>query len=367
MTEKKQQEELEAQVVDEHVSEASSPEDILSPGTEENPVGDDADPEALMEADDAARDPAVRPGWLWLLLLVAGLPVVTLGALKVLPEGSQQLLAGWLFPAMTEPKVVTHEVIKEVIKEVPVEVPVPAEPAAAPADTAASVVVDDAALKAAQAESESLQNTVKALQGELDVLHGQQAMWEQGQQEVRQRTLRIRLDWAAQAGNHLPQLVRAWDAISLAPGLDDMDKLEVERLFKLAQARQADVKHWRQQLQTVVDSLPLVPEAHSGTVSEQPWLNWLLQQFSFRRAAAVSVQELAPLREELLRVSQGLAFEQWPDAERWQNLQVQLNEVLLRSGRPPVDGLPQAEDFTAAAADVAQLRQSAQSWLERLP
>jgi len=227
----------------------------------------------------------------------------------------------------------------------------------------------------------ALQSNIQALQGELQALRQQQSDITRSQTQLESMQLHTRLSWIIKHNSHLPQMKLAWQEISLLPSLTAEQRTLAESMLLLAQQRQDDVWQWQQQLEHLIVSLKLdehhniIPEKFSADASN-PWLQWLLEQFSFKRSQCGEQLALLALKNKLLSVKQAMDLEQWPTTADWTRLRAQLQLHLLELNDGQGDkhseqtkdqqavNLRLPENFQAIQTDVEQLRQAARLWLE---
>ena len=146
-------------------------------------------------------------------------------------------------------------------------------------------------------------------------------------------------------------------------------------MLKLAEQRQNDVHQWQQEIDHLIINFKpseydnIIPTA-INTDASNPWLQWLVQQFSLKRSQSSQEVALLMLKNTLLHIKQGMDLEQWPTGTAWTALRAQLQLRLVDQSNINQGEAKQAitlqlpENFEAIQADVKQLRQAAQAWLE---
>jgi len=226
----------------------------------------------------------------------------------------------------------------------------------------------------------TLQDNIQGLQSALQTLRQQQQDVAHSQSMLESMQLHSRLSWIMKHNSHLPQIKLAWQEISLLPSLTPEQRNLAESMLKLAEQRQNDVHQWQQELNHLVTSSK--PNAYDNIIStavtaddSNPWLQWLIKQFSLKRSQSSQEVALLALKNTLLHIKQSMNLEQWPAGTAWTELRAQLQLRLVeqfnanqvenkQSENDQAKTLQLPESFEAIQADVKQLRQAAQSWLE---
>ncbi len=226
----------------------------------------------------------------------------------------------------------------------------------------------------------TLQESMQGLQSELQTLREQQQDAAHSQSMLESMQLHSRLTWIMKHNSHLPQIKLAWQEISLLPSLTTEQRTLAESMLKLAERRQNDVHQWQQEIEHLIISFK--PSEYDNIISttitaddSNPWLQWLIKQFSLKRSQSSQEIALRTLKNTLLSIKQGMDLEQWPAGTTWTALRAQLQLRLVEqfnanqgdpgqgeSGQAKTLQLP--ESFDAIQADVKTLRQAAQSWLK---
>lgn len=216
-------------------------------------------------------------------------------------------------------------------------------------------------------EAQKLLSAMQGLQTELTSLRQEQKSLRQTQDELQRIQLRTRLRWIANPVNHLPQIELAWEEISRMPSLTPKERQQAQAMYALAQQRNNDIRRWQRALNEAAARLR--PPAHENIVptSKQPWLQWLLGQFSLRRAPGKEARQMTELQRELQKTARNLQLERWPDPLAWQKLRARVELALADLPQSKAEEMPKLPDnFSAIAHDITQLRQAAQTWQERL-
>ncbi|PCI45123.1 MAG: hypothetical protein COB41_02310 [Proteobacteria bacterium] len=245
-----------------------------------------------------------------------------------------------------------------------------------PASTQISTAISSEEGKALITAISTLQNNIQDLQNELQTLRQQQQSVAHSQSMLESMQLHSRLTWIMKHNSHLPQIKLAWQEISLLPSLTTEQRTHAESMLKLAEQRQNDVHQWQQEIDHLIINFKpseydnIIPAAIT-TDSSNPWLQWLVQQFSLKRSQSSQEAALRTLKNTLQHIKQGMNLEQWPTGTAWTALRAQLQLRLVEqfkaadqaeTKQAPALQLP--ENFEAIQADVKKLRQAAKSWLE---
>jgi len=242
-------------------------------------------------------------------------------------------------------------------------------------ETSISTAISSEEGKALIAAITTLQGNIQGLQSELQTLRQQQQDVTHSQSMLESMQLHSRLSWIMKHNSHLPQIKLAWQEISLLPSLTAEQRSLAESMLKLAEQRQNDVHQWQQEIDHLIINLKpneydnIIPTAIAADASN-PWLQWFLQQFSLKRSQSSQEMALLTLKNTLLHIKQGMNLEQWPVGTAWTTLRAQLQLRLVAQFNESKTDDKQAatlqlpENFDAIQADVKQLRQAAQSWLE---
>ncbi len=216
-----------------------------------------------------------------------------------------------------------------------------------------------------------LQQNIHDMQAEFQQLQEQQSQTKQAQHQIESMQLHARLTWVTSPASHLPQMVLAWQEISLLPSLNETQRATAENMFTLAQQRVNQVAQWQQELAHI--SHMIQPNQRNNIISESlnddvnPWLAWLGQQFSLKRSQNQQEKEIANLRQQLSNIAQNMNMEDWPSGAAWTKLRAQLQLYLVQHDKAsdnPVLQLP--EDFDAIQDDIQTLRSTADDWLREL-
>jgi len=268
----------------------------------------------------------------------------------------------------TAPESATIEPIQEVSK--------PIDTQTLETSTAISSEEGEALVAAISA----LQDNIQGLQSELQILRQQQQDVSHSQSLLESMQLHSRLSWIMKDNSHLPQIKLAWQEISLLPSLTIEQRSLAESMLKLAEQRQNNVHQWQQELNHLIISFKaseydnIISKAIT-TDDANPWLQWLIKQFSLKRSQSSQEIALLTLKNTLLHIKQGMDLEQWPTGTAWTKLRAQLQLRLVKqfntnqlenkqTESEQAKTLQLPESFDAIQADIKQLRQAAQSWLE---
>jgi len=254
-------------------------------------------------------------------------------------------------PVVTEPELATVA-------------PEPVKPAIEVSKTPEPVVIS-----ASSDEVNRMLSAMSQLQNELKSLRQQQRLLEETQHSVQNMQLRARLGWITNPANHLAQIQLAWEEISLMPMLSSDERQQAQTMLALAEKSLRELQSWQQILQTQADSLTTKEHDNIVPSFESRWLNWIAEQFSIRPSLSQEEAQNAQLREQLLNISRNIEMEQWPDAKTWLQLHatLQLRMVTSASDASAAPKLELPESFDAIRHDIDQLRQTATTWMERLP
>jgi len=256
----------------------------------------------------------------------------------------------------------------------------PAQEASKPVDaptleTPISTAISSEEGEALIAAITTLQDNIQGLQSELQTLRQQQQDVAHSQSMLESMQLHSRLSWIMKHNSHLPQIKLAWQEISLLPSLTSEQRSLAESMLKLAEQRQNDVHQWQQEIDHLIINFKpneydnIIPTAIAADASN-PWLQWLVQQFSLKRSQSSQAMALLTLKNTLLHIKQGMSLEQWPTGTEWTTLRAQLQLRLIaqfnenKTDDKQAATLQLPENFDAIRADIQQLRQAAQSWLE---
>ena len=216
-----------------------------------------------------------------------------------------------------------------------------------------------------------LQRNISDMQAEFQQLQEHQSQTRQAQHQIENMQLHARLTWVTNPASHLPQMVLAWQEISLLPSLNETQRETAEKMFTLAQQRVNQVAQWQQELAHI--SHIIQPSQRNNIISESlnndvnPWLAWLGQQFSLKRSQNQQEKEIANLRQQLSNIAQNMNLENWPSGAAWTKLRAKLQLYLVQHDKAsdnPVLQLP--EDFDAIQDDIQTLRSTADDWLREL-
>lgn len=226
----------------------------------------------------------------------------------------------------------------------------------------------------------TLQESMQGLQSELQTLREQQQNAAHSQSMLESMQLHSRLTWIMKHNSHLPQIKLAWQEISLLPSLTTEQRSLAESMLKLAEQRQNDVHQWQQELGHLIISFK--PSEYDNIIAatittdeSNPWLQWLIKQFSLKRSQSSEEVALFKLKNTLLNIKQNMGLEQWPAGTAWTELRAQLQLHLVelfnvnqgkndQSANEQAKTLQLPENFDAIQADIKKLRQTAQTWLE---
>ena len=221
----------------------------------------------------------------------------------------------------------------------------------------------------------TLQGNIQSLQSELQTLRQQQQDVSHSQSLLESMQLHSRLTWIMKHNAHLPQIKLAWQEISLLPSLTEAQRTQAKSMLKLAEQRQNDVHQWQQEIDHLIISFK--PSEYGNIIStaitaddSNPWLQWLIKQFSLKRSQSSQEAALLTLKNTLLQIKQSMNLEQWPTGTAWTALRAQLQLRLVdqfdanQGMSEQAKTLQLPENFDAIQADVKKLRQAAQSWLE---
>jgi len=242
-------------------------------------------------------------------------------------------------------------------------------------ETSISTAISSEEGEALMAAITTLQGNIQGLQSELQILRQQQQDVAHSQSMLESMQLHSRLSWIMKHNSHLPQIKLAWQEISLLPSLTEEQRSLAESMLKLAEQRQNDVHQWQQDIDHLIINFKpneydnIIPTA-IATDASNPWLQWLVQQFSLKRSQSSQEMALLTLKNTLLHIKQGMNLEQWPTGTEWTTLRAQLQlRLVAQFNKNKTDDKQAAtlqlpENFDAIQADVKQLRQAAQSWLE---
>ncbi|MDQ6967223.1 MAG: hypothetical protein Q9M14_00895 [Mariprofundaceae bacterium] len=336
---------------------------------EENSL-EDTSPENL----DIKKEPAQPRRWpLFILAFIVG-SATSIFALNYYQQN--YLLKPHHVPiAITSLPDTSHksDIVELVQNKVSKPVDVPA--LKAPISTTIPTPISSEEGEALIAAITTLQESMKDLQGELQVLREQQHDVAHSQSMLESMQLHSRLTWIMKHNSHLPQIKLAWQEISLLPSLTTEQRSQAETMLKLAEERQNDVQQWQQEIDHLI--IILKPDEYDNIIStaitannSNPWLEWLIKQFSLKRSQSSQEAALLALKNALLHTKQGMNLEQWPTGTAWTELRAQLQLRLLKHFNTNKEEVKQAgvlqlpESFDAIQADVKKLRQAAQSWLE---
>lgn len=247
-------------------------------------------------------------------------------------------------------------------------------------ETSISTAISSEEGEALIAAITTLQDNIQGLQSALQTLRQQQQDVAHSQSMLESMQLHSRLSWIMKHNSHLPQIKLAWQEISLLPSLTPEQRNLAESMLKLAEQRQNDVHQWQQELNYLVTNSK--PNAYDNIISaavtaddSNPWLQWLIKQFSLKRSQSSQEVALLALKNTLLHIKQSMNLEQWPAGTAWTELRAQLQLRLVeqfnanqvenkQSENDQAKTLQLPESFEAIQADVKQLRQAAQAWLE---
>jgi len=242
-------------------------------------------------------------------------------------------------------------------------------------ETSISTAINSEEGEALMTAITTLQGNIQGLQSELQILRQQQQDVAHSQSMLESMQLHSRLSWIMKHNSHLPQIKLAWQEISLLPSLTEEQRSLAESMLKLAEQRQNDVHQWQQDIDHLIINFKpneydnIIPTA-IATDASNPWLQWLVQQFSLKRSQSSQEMALLTLKNTLLHIKQGMNLEQWPTGTEWTTLRAQLQlRLVAQFNKNKTDDKQAAtlqlpENFDAIQADVKQLRQAAQSWLE---
>ncbi|MDQ6956520.1 MAG: hypothetical protein Q9M21_04915 [Mariprofundaceae bacterium] len=336
--------------------------------TNEKTVTDDAiviEADALEHDNDVKKTTAPRRWPLFTLAFIIGSATSIFG----LNYYQQNYV---LKPTSNESVVITPKLIQEEVSK-PIDTPILEN---LPIPTAISSEEGEALIAAIT----TLQENILGLQGELQTLREQQQNAAQSQSMLESMQLHSRLTWIMKHNSHLPQIKLAWQEISLLPSLTTEQRSLAESMLKLAEQRQNDVHQWQQEIDHLMISFK--PNEYDNIISTaitaddaNPWLQWLIKQFSLKRSQSSQEIALHTLKNTLQNIKQGMALEQWPAGTAWTKLRAQLqlrllkqlntNQATSNQGKnEQTQTLQLPESFAAIQADVQTLRQAAQSWLE---
>jgi len=244
-------------------------------------------------------------------------------------------------------------------------------------DAAASNTISSEESHALIESIATLQESLQGLQHELQILREQQQSVAHSQSLLESMQLHARLTWIIKDNAHLPQINLAWQEISLLPSLSPEQRIQAEAMLKLAEQRQNDVQQWQQELEHLI--LSLQPSQYNNIIPSSinnhsnPWLQWLLTQFSLKRSQSSQEAAQLSLKNKLLHIKQAMSLEQWPSGTAWTELRAQLQLRLVQqfsatkkasheAAQAPSLQLP--ENFKAIQSDIDKLRQTAKLWLE---
>jgi len=256
----------------------------------------------------------------------------------------------------------------------------PLQEASKPADTLTLETSISTAISSEEGEAliaaiTTLQDNIQGLQSELQTLREQQQDVAHSQSMLESMQLHSRLSWIMKHNSHLPQIKLAWQEISLLPSLTTEQRSLAESMLKLAEQRQNDVRQWQQEIDHLITHLKpneydnIIPTA-IATDASNPWLQWLVQQFSLKRSQSSQEMALLTLKNTLLHIKQGMNLEQWPAGTEWTTLRAQLQLRLVaqfnerKTDDKQAATLQLPENFNAIQVDIKQLRQAAKTWLE---
>ena len=218
---------------------------------------------------------------------------------------------------------------------------------------------------------DNLQQSISGMKAEFQQLQDQQTQTKQAQHQIESMQLHARLTWVTSPASHLPQMVLAWQEISLLPSLNETQRATAEKMFTLAQQRVNQVAQWQQELAHI--SHMIQPSQRNNIIPESlnhdanPWLAWLSQQFSLKRSQSQQEKEITRLRQQLSNIAQNMNLEDWPSGATWTKLRAQLQLYLVQHDKAsdnPVLQLP--ENFDAIQNDIQTLRNTADDWLKEL-
>jgi len=260
-------------------------------------------------------------------------------------------------------------------RQVPAELPTTPNPTPATEVIQAKPIVNSTAMSSEEGKvlinsMNSLYEEMQSLQNELEILRQQQSQVQQTQSSIESMQLHSRLTWITSPASHLPQIQLAWQEILLLPSLTAEQRQQAEDMFQLAQQRVQNIHQWQQELEHLAASFNIqkanniIPE--SLDEPNNPWLQWLSQQFSLKRTQNHETLALQKLKSTLTRIQRSLAIEQWPNAKAWTKLRAELQLRVLKSApqnsEPPKLQLP--DHFDTIQADMISLRATAEQWLK---
>ena len=163
----------------------------------------------------------------------------------------------------------------------------------------------------------------------------------------------------------------AWEEIVLLPSLSPEQHQQASQMLALAQKRSEDMAHWQQTLSRVLayhaiqakQSHNLLADWLPTTGTLAPLSQWLLQQFNIHPVAQTMNAQYRAQHEQLRRMQQQLAQEQWPEPRAWATLRSQVQLQILQHDKQR-EALDLPEDFTPIQHDLTQLRDTARQWLQ---
>jgi len=217
---------------------------------------------------------------------------------------------------------------------------------------------------------QDLQSNIETLRDELSALRQKQSDVTHSQTLLEAMQLHSRLTWIMDTTSHLPQIKLAWQEISLLPSLSTEQRAQAEAMLQLAESLQNNVHQWKQELDYLISQLTpneydnILPAAFPSA-ENNPWLQWLIQQFSLKRSTSNQQAILLNLKNRLLIIKQNLDLELWPTGAEWSQLRAQLQlQLIEHEGKTPAKTLQLPESFLNIQKDIEQLRQAAHAWLE---
>ena len=220
---------------------------------------------------------------------------------------------------------------------------------------------------------QQLQQQMQNLTADLQQMHATQAEVRAAQVSIETMQLHSRLSWVLYHSSHLPQMRLAWEEIALLPSLNETQRQQAKKMLVLSQQRLENVSHWQQELSHIADTYQ--SSAHSDVLPQlfsdisNPWLQWVFQQFSIKRAETDSQIANIQMRNRLLKIRQDMGLEQWPDAASWTRLrsELQMHMLQVTSGEKHAAASQQLllpENFHAIQQDIQRLQQTARDWLK---
>jgi hypothetical protein len=231
---------------------------------------------------------------------------------------------------------------------------------AAESDNASSPASGTSVASLSPQQSANLLEQIKQLQTEVAAIQVGQAELRQQLQVRQQMELRNKLRWLSRPGSSLAQQAAMWSDIAALPDLGDAQRTMAETMAKLAQDDLLHVEAWRKRLTNLAEKLPEVQQADVLPKSQNTYLAWLTDAFHLHQAPAELDQQRAELGRQALAMAQSLASENWPQARDWRDLVMALQHQF---GDDVNLGLPESLDVPQ---HIASMRENAAGWLEKL-